>query len=96
MSRTARSVKALQITDNAQKIVAIELLAACQSYDLLGNTVKPATRTFALYKALRGVIAVYADVRPLGADIAAAAEFIAERTPDGILSLSGLSLPEPA
>jgi histidine ammonia-lyase len=93
---TPAALKALQIIDNAQKIVAIELLAACQSYDLLGNTVKPAARTFALYKTLRGVIAAYADDRPLGADIAAAAEFIAERTPDGILSLSGLSLPEAA
>jgi histidine ammonia-lyase len=93
---TPAALKALQIIDNAQKIVAIELLAACQSYDFLGNTVKPAARTFALYKALRGVIAAYADDRPLGADVAAAAEFIAERTPDGILSLSGLSLPEAA
>jgi len=88
---TPAALKALQIVDNVQKIVAIELLAACQSYELLGNTVKPAARTFALYKALRGVVATYADDRPLGEDIAAAATFIAQRTPGDILSHSGLS-----
>jgi histidine ammonia-lyase len=88
---TPAALKALQIIDNVQKIVAIELLAACQSYELLGNDVSAAPRTFALYKALRGVIAAYADDRPLGEDIAAAADFIAQRTPDDILSLSELA-----
>jgi histidine ammonia-lyase len=69
-----------------QKILAIELLAACQSYELLDGDMKPARRTFALYKALRRAILPYADDRPLGEDIVAAAAFIRERTPAGVLS----------
>jgi histidine ammonia-lyase len=87
---TPAALKALDIVGNVQKILAIELLAACQSYDLLEIGMKPAPRTRALYAALRGVIAAYADDRPLGEDIAAAATFIDERTPDEILSLAEL------
>jgi histidine ammonia-lyase len=85
---TPAALKALHIIDNVQKIVAIELLAACQSYDLLGTDPSPAPRTFALYRTLRGVIAKYADDRPLGLDIAAAGAFIDTHTPDDILSRS--------
>jgi histidine ammonia-lyase len=84
---TPAALKALRLIDNVRQIVAIELLAACQSYDLLRSDVKPAPRTFALYRALRGVIAAYADDRPLGLDIAAAAAFIDGHTPDDVLSV---------
>jgi histidine ammonia-lyase len=85
---TPAALKALRIIDNVRKILAIELLAACQSYDLLGSDVRPAPRTFALYQALRGLIARYSDDRPLGLDIAAAAGFIDAHTPDDILTRS--------
>jgi histidine ammonia-lyase len=83
---TPAALKALSVIDNVQKILAIELLAACQSYELLDGDMKPARRTFALYKALRRAILPYADDRPLGEDIVAAAAFIRERTPAGVLS----------
>jgi histidine ammonia-lyase len=85
---TPAALKTLHIIDNVQKIVAIELLAACQSYDLLGTDARPAPRTFALYRALRGVIARYSDDRPLGLDITCSAAFINTHTPDDILSRS--------
>jgi histidine ammonia-lyase len=88
---TPAALKALDIVGNVQKILAIELLAACQSYDLLEKSMTPAPRTRALYEALRRVIVTYADDRPLAEDIAAATAFIDERTPDDILSLAELA-----
>jgi histidine ammonia-lyase len=85
---TPAALKTLRIIDNVRKILAIELLAACQSYDLLRSDLRPAPRTFALYQALRGVIAGYSDDRPLGLDITAAAGFIDTHTPDDILTRS--------
>ena len=84
---TPAALKALQIAGNVQKILAIELLAACQSYELLeAGGMKPAPRTFALYRALRKVIVPYADDRPLGEDIGAAETFIGARSPAEILA----------
>ena len=84
---TPAALKALQIAGNVQKILAIELLAACQSYELLGaGGMQPAPRTFALYGALRKVIAPYADDRPLGQDIGAAEAFIGASSPAEILA----------
>jgi histidine ammonia-lyase len=89
---TPAALKALKVIDNVRNIVAIEFLAASQSYDLLdlqGTT--PAPHTFALYRALRGVIGRYADDRPLGEDIAAAARFMSARDSEEIFSRSGLN-----
>jgi histidine ammonia-lyase len=83
---TPAALKALQIVDNVRKIVAIELLAACQGYELGVTDARPAPRTFALYQALRGMIAAYSDDRPLGLDLIAAAAFIDTHTPADILS----------
>lgn len=77
---TPAALKALTVIDNVRHIIAIEYLAAAQSYDLLdaqGHSVAPHCR--ALYQALRDVIAPYADDRPLGADIEAARLFIQVR-----------------
>jgi len=87
---TPAALKVLDAIGNVQKIVAIELLAACQSYDMMGPGSGVAPRTRALYQALRAEILTYADDRPLSEDIAAAIKFLHERTPDGILSLSKL------
>jgi histidine ammonia-lyase len=79
---TPGALKALDVIGNAQKIVAIELAAVCQSYDMLGAEIPSAPRTLALYQAVRARIPTYADDRPLGEDIAAATQFIVERSPE--------------
>ena len=89
---TPAALKALDILGNVQTVIAIELLAACQSYDFLLGTSTPAPRTLALHRAVRGQIGSYADDRPLGEDIAAAATFLTERSPEEILEAAGLGL----
>jgi histidine ammonia-lyase len=73
---TPAALKAIQIATDVQAIVAIELLAACQSYDLLQPCLAPAPRTAALYRAVRAEIGVYRDERPFGDAIAAAVKII--------------------
>jgi histidine ammonia-lyase len=73
---TPAALKAIQIATDVQAIVAIELLAACQSYDLLQPRLAPAPRTAALYRAVRAEIGVYRDERPFGDAIAAAVKII--------------------
>jgi histidine ammonia-lyase len=82
---TPAALKALDIIANTRTIIAIELLAACQSHDLLGPDPAPAPGTAALHRALRGRIGAYADDRPLADDIAAAAVFIDDQTPGAIV-----------
>jgi histidine ammonia-lyase len=87
---TPAALKALEIIENVRSIVAIEFLAASQSYDLLdlpGQS--PAPHSFALYRALREVIGPYADNRPLGEDIDAAARFMLAHDSDEILRRAG-------
>lgn len=86
---TPAVLKAQAIADNLQRILAIELLAACQSYDLLNEGLAAAPRTTALYLALRNDIARYADDRPLGKDMAEAAVFIRQHTPEQLLAVAG-------
>jgi len=73
---TPAALKALDVIGNVQIIIAIELLAACQSYDLLDTKTPPASRTSALHQALRERVRTYADDRPLADDIATAVNFI--------------------
>jgi histidine ammonia-lyase len=88
---TPAALKALQVIENVQSIIAIEYLAAAQSYDFLDlRTRAPAPRSYALYRVLREVIGRYADDRPLGEDIETAARFLSVRDSDEILSGSGL------
>ncbi|MDY7560971.1 histidine ammonia-lyase [Pseudomonas sp. 10B1] len=82
---TPAALKAQLILDNLENVFAIELLAASQSYDLLNSALHPAPRTAALYQALRQEIAVYADDRPLGEDIARAASFIRCSNPERVV-----------
>jgi histidine ammonia-lyase len=89
---TPAALKALTVIENVRSIIAIELLAASQSYDLLalhGNS--PAPHSLALYRALREVIGPYADDRPLGEDIDAAARFLSARDSEEIFRRSGLT-----
>jgi histidine ammonia-lyase len=71
---TPAALKTLAILENVKTISAIEYLAACQSYDLLGAAPAPSLRKF--YETLRAVATIYADDRPMGEDIAAAAGLI--------------------
>lgn len=88
---TSAALSALDILANLRHLLAIELLAACQSYDFLGNDLAPAPRLRTIYQALRTEIKAYADDRPIGEDIAAAARFIVERQPAVIFQDAGLS-----
>ncbi len=71
---TPAALKTLTILENVKHLLAIETLAACQSYDLLGAAPAPALRP--VYGRVREVIPAYADDRPMGGDVAAAAGII--------------------
>ncbi|MCM2474163.1 histidine ammonia-lyase [Rhizobium sp. CG5] len=86
---TPAALKALDILANLRRILAIELLAACQSYDIGGLKDQAAPRTRALFDALRQRIVIYADDRPLGEDIEAAADFLGATTVDDIMVAAG-------
>ena len=62
------AVKALQIIDNAECVVAIELLSAAQAYDFLPALPERATATDQLYRRIRQRVAHYRDDRVLAED----------------------------
>ena len=66
---TPASVKLLGIVENAEAILAIELLAAAQAYDLAGEAPARARVTDAAYRRVRRLASFYRDDRPLAADI---------------------------
>jgi len=78
---TPAALKALEIVDNAGRIVAIELLAAAQAYDLQTLDARRAPYTDSLWRSVRGVVPTYRDDRPLADDMAAAFRMIAETAP---------------
>ena len=73
---TPAALKLLKIIDNARIIVAIELLAAAQAYDLQKLSGTRAPRTADLHRLVRSVVPHYRDDRPLGEDIQTAARLI--------------------
>jgi histidine ammonia-lyase len=75
-------LKALEIIANAERILAIELLAAAQAYDLQPADLNRAPKTDAVYRSVRAVISQYRDDRPLAGDIAAAWAFVTEANPE--------------
>jgi len=79
---TPAALKALEIIANAERIFAIELLAATQAYDLQPSDVSRAPKTDAIYRSVRAVISRYRDDRPLAGDIAAAWAFVHEANPE--------------
>jgi len=79
---TPAALKLLKIIDNAEIIVAIELLAAAQAYELQRDSHGRAAQTDAAYRAVRAVIPRYRDDRPLGADIESARRLVRQRLPD--------------
>ncbi|WP_448954362.1 HAL/PAL/TAL family ammonia-lyase [Labrys neptuniae] len=66
---TPAALKALQILDNAEHILAIELLAAAQAYDLQPDDLARAPGTDAFYRDVRTALPPYRDDRPLAEDI---------------------------
>jgi histidine ammonia-lyase len=73
---TPAALKLLKIIDNAENIVAIELLAAAQAYELQRDSPPRAAQTDALYRRVRALVPSYGDDRPLGADIRIARELL--------------------
>jgi len=78
---TPAALKALEIVDNAGRIVAIELLAAAQAYDLQSIDAPRAPYTDSLWRSVRGVVPTYRDDRPLAEDMAIAFRMIADSAP---------------
>jgi histidine ammonia-lyase len=68
---TPAALKLLQIVENTEAILAIELLAAVQAYDLAHDARAPARApaTDAMYRRVRRVVSLYRDDRPLAGDI---------------------------
>src|ERR1700688_390920 len=73
---TPAALKLLKIIDNAEIILAIELLAAVQAYELRRASLSRGAHTGAVYRRVRAVIPQYRDDRPLGADIQSARELL--------------------
>jgi histidine ammonia-lyase len=73
---TPAALKALAILDNAEQILAIELLAAAQAHEFQPGQLRRAPASEALIAALRGKIPAYADDRPFAPDLAAALAFV--------------------
>jgi len=78
---TAAANKLLSVIDNAEYILAIELMAASQAHDFLASTAARAAGTDEIYGLVRGRIAHYADDRPLSGDIEAVRGLIREGVP---------------
>lgn len=78
---TPAALKALDIIENATRVLAIELLAAAQAYDLQPGDARRAALTDTVWQRLRGRVPSYCDDRPLADDIAAAAALLADAAP---------------
>ncbi|MCA1492492.1 histidine ammonia-lyase [Ensifer sp. NBAIM29] len=65
---TPAAWKVLSILDNLERILAIELLAAAQAYDLHPRARGRAKRTDALHGCIRAAIPIYRDDRPMNED----------------------------
>ncbi|MFM0737656.1 histidine ammonia-lyase [Paraburkholderia xenovorans] len=92
---TPAALKALEIVDNAGRIVAIELLAAAQAYDLQTVDAPRAPHTEALWQRVRRAVPTYRDDRPLADDMSIAFRMIADGAPP-LLPNPGNIRPGPA
>jgi histidine ammonia-lyase len=80
---TAAAGKLLAVIDNAEYILAIELMAAAQAHDFLAATAPRAAGTGRLYKVVREHVSHYGDERPLNGDIEAVRGLIRDAAPPG-------------
>lgn len=67
---TPAADKALSIVSNLQTVLAIELLAAAQAYEVQSKPAAKAQKTGQVYELIRTHIAAYHDDRPLNTDVA--------------------------
>jgi histidine ammonia-lyase len=81
---TAAANKLLAVIDNAEFILAIELMAAAQAHDFLASAAKRAPGTDAIHQVVRRHVQHYADDRPLSADMEKLRVLIVETTPPHI------------
>ncbi|ANL74755.1 histidine ammonia-lyase 2 (plasmid) [Rhizobium phaseoli] len=81
---TAAAGKLLAVIDNAEYILAIELMAAAQAHDFLAASAPRAAGTDILYRAVRQRISHYGDERPLNGDIEAVRSLIRETAPPAV------------
>ncbi|TAT97908.1 histidine ammonia-lyase (plasmid) [Rhizobium ruizarguesonis] len=81
---TAAAGKLLSVIDNAEYILAIELMAAAQAHDFLVATAPRAAGTDLVYKAVREHVSHYGDERPLNGDIEAVRSLIRDTAPPPI------------
>ncbi|MBY4610738.1 histidine ammonia-lyase [Rhizobium sp. 9T] len=78
---TAAAGKLHAVIDNAEYILAIELMAAAQAHDFLAATAPRAAGTDLVYQVVRQCISHYGDERPLNGDIEAVRSLIRETAP---------------
>lgn len=78
---TAAANKLLAVLDNAEHILAIELMAAAQAHDFLEGTARRAPGTDAIHRLVRAQASHYHDDRPLNRDIEAVRQLLCERDP---------------
>ncbi|RVD68463.1 histidine ammonia-lyase, partial [Mesorhizobium sp. M4A.F.Ca.ET.029.04.2.1] len=75
---TVAANKLLAVIDNAEYILAIELMAAAQAHDFLSDRAARAPGTDAICRAIRQRVAHYSDDRPLSWDMERLRDFIRE------------------
>jgi histidine ammonia-lyase len=78
---TPAAQKLCAIVANAEVMLAIELLAAAQAYDLSGLAAARAPRTEAALQRVRALVPTYRDDRPLAEDIAKAVRLLRTQVP---------------
>ncbi|MBB4568702.1 HAL/PAL/TAL family ammonia-lyase [Rhizobium leucaenae] len=78
---TAAANKLLAVIDNAEYILAIELMAAAQAHDFLSGAGTRAEGTEAIYNMVRDRLPHYGDDRPLSGDMEALRNLIRETLP---------------
>jgi histidine ammonia-lyase len=76
---TPAALKAHDILDNAEHILAIELLASAQAYDLQEGGLARAPGTDRFYLGVRALVPPYRDDRPLSGDIALARSILRQK-----------------
>lgn len=78
---TPAADKALAIIDNLETVIAIELLAAAQAFDLQPHTPAPASATAVLHGRIRARAPYYQDDRPLNGLVREVRRFIGAKLP---------------
>ncbi|PYE86759.1 HAL/PAL/TAL family ammonia-lyase [Phyllobacterium leguminum] len=81
---TAAANKLLAVIDNAEYILAIELMAAAQAHDFLADTATRAPGTDAIHALVRDHVSHYADDRPLHGDIGTLRGLVRDAVPSPI------------